>query len=159
MLTNTLKTYTVFPNYNKLYYDFCRLKIFCQFDGPPHLKLRIANPCRGRGFFMDNWYKHDQQPRALLFNFVGMIYSKYFSAITKESGQPNLSPEQFRRMMNIVFLEGIIAGITGIKEKEKNEFFKYDTLIFKYASMLDELTGNQSPNELVREMCMLTQEM
>lgn len=91
-----------------------------------------------------------------LYNFAGMIYSKYFSAITKESGQPNLSPEQFRRLMNIVFLEGIIAGIKKIKEKD--QCFKYDTLLFKHDTLLTDLTGNLSPRELVREMHMLTRD-
>jgi len=87
-----------------------------------------------------------------------MIYSKYFSAITKDNGQPNLSPEQFRRMMNIVFTEGIIAGIKRIKEKEKDQYFKYDTLIFKHDNVLTDLTGNLCPKELVREMHLLTRE-
>jgi len=40
-----------------------------------------------------------------------MIYTKNFGLITKEQGQINLPPDQFQRMMNIVHLEGVIAGL------------------------------------------------
>ncbi len=45
-----------------------------------------------------------------------MKYSKYFGTITKDNGQPNLNTAQFRRMMNIVFTEGVIHGLNIIKE-------------------------------------------
>ena len=85
-----------------------------------------------------------------------MIYSKYFSAITKENGQPNLNPDQFRRMMNIVHVEGIIQGMKKIKELDKTHYYKYDTMIFKQDTVLTDLTGNLKPNELLREMYMLS---
>ena len=81
-----------------------------------------------------------------------MIYANYFSAVTKDNGQPNLNPDQFRRMMNIVYIEGVINGIKRIKEKETGQYFKYDVLIFKHDSVLNELTGNLKPNLLLREM-------
>jgi len=81
-----------------------------------------------------------------------MIYANYFSAVTKDNGQPNLNPDQFRRMMNIVYIEGVINGIKRIKEKETGQYFKYDVLIFKHGSVLTELTGNLKPNLLLREM-------
>ena len=44
-----------------------------------------------------------------------MIYTKYFTGYTKENGQVNVSPDQFRRIMNIVFVEGRLQGINQIK--------------------------------------------
>lgn len=85
-----------------------------------------------------------------------MNYANYFSALTKDNGQPNLSPDQFRRMMNIVYIEGVIQGIKRIKEKETGQIFKYDILIFKHDSVLTELTGNLKPNDLMREMIRLS---
>ena len=89
-----------------------------------------------------------------------MKYSKCFSSVTKESGQPNLSTDQFRRMMNIISFEGIIQGMNTIKEKYKNthEYYKYDSLIFKQTTVLTKLTGNLKPAELMKEMYYLSRE-
>lgn len=81
-----------------------------------------------------------------------MIYSRYFSSITKENSQPNLNNDQFRRMMNIVFTEGAIHGMNLIKEKDKAEYFKYDMLIFNHGISLTDLTGNLKPGDLLKEM-------
>ncbi len=80
-----------------------------------------------------------------------MIYTKYFSGFTKQNGQPNLSPEQFRRLMNIIFVEGSIQGMNQIKEGFKNE-----TLLFKQDAVLTDLTRSLTPQELVREMYLLS---
>jgi hypothetical protein len=78
----------------------------------------------------------------------------YFAILTKENGQPNLSTEQFRRMMNIVSIEGIINGMNRIKEKYKNTqyYYKYDLDIFKHQRVLTDLTGNLKPSNLLNEM-------
>lgn len=87
-----------------------------------------------------------------------MHYSNYFSSVTKDNGQPNLSADQFRRMMNIVYIEGVINGIKYIKKKEKGQPFKYDVIIFKHDSVLKELTGSLKPNLLLKEMYRLSKE-
>ncbi len=83
-----------------------------------------------------------------------MKYTKYFAILTKENGQPNLSTEQFRRMMNIVSIEGIIMGMNRIKEKYKDTqyYYKYDLDIFKHQKVLTNLTGNLKVEDLFREM-------
>ena len=83
-----------------------------------------------------------------------MQYTKYFSILTKENGQPNLNTEQFRRMMNIVSVEGVIVGMTQIKEKYKNtnSYYKFDMDIFKSQKVLTNLTGNLKPEDLMKEM-------
>ncbi len=90
-----------------------------------------------------------------------MKYTKYFASITKENGQPNLSTEQFRRMMNIVSVEGILKGMNGIKENYKDtpNYYKYDSLIFKQDTLLTDLTGNLKPNKLIKEMHHLSTEL
>ena len=72
--------------------------------------------------------------------------------MVKEQGPPHLNPDQFRRMMNIVYVEGVISGMTKIKVREKTEVFKYDMLIFKQNKALTQLTGNLDPRQLIREM-------
>ena len=112
--------------------------------------------CEQKSLILTNWYNPDQQPTLSFYNFDQMIYANYFSSVTKDNGQPNLSADQFRRMMNIVYIEGVINGIKRIKKKETGQFFKYDVLIFKHDSVLTELTGNLRPNALLREMYRLS---
>lgn len=81
-----------------------------------------------------------------------MLYTNYFSSVVKQQGPPNLNPDQYRRMMNIVFVEGMIQGIKKIKEKEMSALFKYDMMIFRHQKTLTGLTGNLHPKELIREM-------
>ena len=88
-----------------------------------------------------------------------MIYSSYFSSVTNENGPPNLNVEQFKRMMNITFMEGLIQGLSKIKEQYKDSqfYYKFDTIIFKHDMILTKLTGNLKPKDLLREMYHLSQ--
>ncbi len=81
-------------------------------------------------------------------------YTRYFGIITKEQGKLNLSTDQFQRMMNIVHVEGVVAGLTIAKEANKNtgSYYKYDIIILKENDVLADLTGNLSPDMLLREM-------
>ena len=83
-----------------------------------------------------------------------MRYTNYFSIVVKENGQPQLSSEQFRLMMNIIFLEGVIHGLNKSKEANNgtDQFYKYDVIIFKNEKRLTDLTGNVEPNELLLQM-------
>ena len=88
-----------------------------------------------------------------------MKYTKYFGAITKEQGQINLSSEEFRRMMNIVHVEGVLTGMNKIKETYKNthEYYKYDILIVKEKEKLKSLTSDLLPELLLTEMLHLSE--
>ena len=88
-----------------------------------------------------------------------MKYSSYFSSIISENGQPNLNAEQFKRMMNITFIEGVTQGVSKIKEQYKDSqyYYKFDTIIFKHDLVLTKLTGNLKPKELLREMYNLSE--
>lgn len=83
-----------------------------------------------------------------------MKYTKYFAFLTKEYGPPQLSNYQFARMMNIIYVEGVISGINKIKENYKNtpEFTRFDLIIFRKQRSLTELTGNIKPEDLIKEM-------
>ncbi len=72
-----------------------------------------------------------------------MKYSKYFGAITRDKGNLNLSTKQFQRLMNIVFLEGVINGLNKAKQtyKDTNQYYRYDIIIFKENVKLTNLTG------------------
>lgn len=83
-----------------------------------------------------------------------MKYTRYFGLITKEQGTMNLSTDQFQRMMNIVHIEGVLAGLNIAKEANKNmdSYHKYDILILKENEVLSKLTGNLEPSLLLKEM-------
>ncbi|WP_406683324.1 hypothetical protein N1F78_11585 [Seonamhaeicola sp. MEBiC1930] len=83
-----------------------------------------------------------------------MKYTKYFSIISKEYGQPKLDNYQFGRMMNIIHIEGVIQGIEQIRNGYKNtpEYTRFDLIIFKQNKKLTELTGNIKPEDLLKEM-------
>jgi len=83
-----------------------------------------------------------------------MKYTRYFGLITKEQGKLNLSTDQFQRMMNIVHVEGVVAGLTKAKEanKDRDSYYKYDIIILKENDLLSELTGNLAPDKLLKEM-------
>lgn len=83
-----------------------------------------------------------------------MKYTKYFGLMTKEQGRLNLPTMQFQRLMNIVHLEGVLFGLHKAKEanKDKQEYHKYDVLIFKEELKLAELTGGLTPDLLLKKM-------
>ena len=80
--------------------------------------------------------------------------------MARDNGQPNLNNEQFRRMMNIISVEGIIHGIARIKEKYNNpsEYYKYDIDILKHQSLLNDLTNSLIPEDLFKKMHKLSNE-
>jgi len=49
-----------------------------------------------------------------------------------------------------VHLEGVILGLN--KAKDTNQYYKYDTIIFKHEVQLTDLTGNLTPDLLIEEM-------
>jgi len=61
-------------------------------------------------------------------------------------------------MMNIIHIEGIVEGMNKIKKtlKGTNEAYKYDMMIFKHSKVLTDLTGNQTPEILLKEMLQLS---
>lgn len=83
-----------------------------------------------------------------------MRYTRYFGLITKEQGTMNLSTSQFQRIMNVIHVEGVIAGLTIAKEANKNmdSYHKYDILILKENEVLSKLTGNLAPAILLQKM-------
>ena len=67
-----------------------------------------------------------------------------------ESGPFQISGDQWRRVMNIVYLEGSIHSLQKVKDPKMP--FKYDVIVFRYQKQLTDLTGNLAPKDLIREM-------
>jgi hypothetical protein len=81
-------------------------------------------------------------------------YTKYFGDLIRAQGQPILSDYEFRRMMNIVYLEGLRRGIDCVRSKLKASAYahKFDMDYFELGMKLTELTGNVEPQELMQQM-------
>ena len=75
-----------------------------------------------------------------------MQYTNYFALSVKHNGVPNLDEYQFKRYMNIIHLEGVL------KEKVKNMDRKNFLSVFNEGKKLTNLTGNQPPEQLLKEM-------
>ena len=71
-----------------------------------------------------------------------------------ESGPFQINTDQWRRVMNIVYLEGSIHSLQKIRDPEMP--FKYDMVVFKYQQKLTDLTGNLAPKDLIREMYVMS---
>ena len=83
-----------------------------------------------------------------------MIYTRYFAGVLQESGTLHISCDQWRRVMNIVYLEGSIQSLMHVKDEEMP--YRFDSVIFKYQRQLADLTGNLKPGDLIREMYQLS---
>lgn len=79
-----------------------------------------------------------------------MDYTGYFSKIINEQGQPHLSNDQFRRMMNIVHLESYISALEFLQKKENHS--RYTMLIHQKHKKLVFSTGNIKPELLLKQM-------
>jgi len=75
-----------------------------------------------------------------------MKYTKFFAGYVNTQGSPNLQPDQFKQLMNLIHLEGQIAGIDRVIEKfkhidnpQKYEFVKVSIHTCRTPSFVDEL--------------------
>jgi phage-related protein len=81
-------------------------------------------------------------------------YSRHFKHLIDELGQPQFNNHQFKRMMNIVAVERCISVLHKIKKSNQStpEFYKYDQILYGEQKLLTELTANQDPDILLKEM-------
>ena len=72
----------------------------------------------------------------------------------KEQGTPHLSQKSFQKIMNIVWLEGQLTGLSKAKENihNKDEKYRFDILVHDVNKQLTELTGNRKPHEVMRNL-------
>ncbi|QCX40128.1 hypothetical protein FF125_17365 [Aureibaculum algae] len=82
-----------------------------------------------------------------------MTYTAYFSITVKNIGVPNLNTNQFRRFMNIINIEGRILELESLNFNSP--------VIFKNVQLkkttLEKLTNGKIPQDLLKEMIMLTE--
>jgi hypothetical protein len=82
-----------------------------------------------------------------------MQYTKYLAEKVNESGMPNFTQAGFKKYMNVIYLEGKLAGFHDAKKLTRPaELHKYDMEVFKVNKLLTKLTGNLDPVEFVRSL-------
>jgi hypothetical protein len=81
-----------------------------------------------------------------------MKYTKFFSGYINTQGSPNLQPNQFKQLMNLIHLEGQLAAIDKIIEKLKNidSPHKYDMFKTPIIKQIDGVSNGFSPAELLQ---------
>jgi hypothetical protein len=81
-----------------------------------------------------------------------MKYTKFFSGYINSHGSPNLQPHQFKQLMNLIHLEGQIAGIDHVIEKFKHidNPQKYEFVKVSITQKIDEVSKGLSPAELLQ---------
>jgi hypothetical protein len=81
-----------------------------------------------------------------------MKYTKYFSGYINSQGSPNLQPDQFKQLMNLIHLEGQIAGIDRVIEtfKHIDNPQKYEFVKVSINHKIDEVSIGLSTAELLQ---------
>lgn len=82
------------------------------------------------------------------------IYTKYLSALVKDQGAPNVSQADYKKLMNVVYLEGKLEGLKNATKMMTNtgEPRKFDLKIFDVQKQITLITGNLEPKEFIRLM-------
>ena len=81
-----------------------------------------------------------------------MKYTKFFSGYINTHGSPILQPDQFKQLMNLIHLEGQLAGIDRVIEKFKHvdNPQKYEFVKVNINQKIDEVSKGLSPAELLQ---------
>lgn len=80
-----------------------------------------------------------------------MKYTKFFSGYVNTQGSPNIEPDQFKQLMNLIHLEGQITAIDKTIEKFKNidSPHKYEILKTPILKQIGEVSKGLTPAELL----------
>lgn len=80
-----------------------------------------------------------------------MKYTKFFSGYVNNYGSPNLEPDQFKQLMNLIHLEGQIAGIDQVIEKFKqiDNPYKYEFVKVSINQKINAVSRGLEPKELL----------
>jgi hypothetical protein len=81
-------------------------------------------------------------------------YTKYLSTLVNDQGASNISQSGYKKLMNVVYLEGKLEGLQRAKSlmNSSNEPRKFDLKIFDVQKQLTTITGNIDPKEFIREL-------
>ncbi len=80
-----------------------------------------------------------------------MEYTKFFSTLVSASGTPNLETDQFKKLMNIIHLEGQLAGVDKIIKQFKHidGELRYSIVQRSIKDQITSITQGHSPKELL----------
>jgi hypothetical protein len=83
-----------------------------------------------------------------------MEFAKYIAIINRHGGPPNLSADQFSRMMNIMTLESKIDALDTLSRKNTNMSIYSAVMMetIRLRNRLNMLTQGKKPPQLFEEM-------
>jgi len=86
-----------------------------------------------------------------------MKYTSYIAERFKANGVPNLSNKGFGILMNIIHVEGAMAGLKKMQDKEPTEEAKlrYGIWLEDYKMKLESLTWKLEPKKLIEQILMV----
>ena len=81
-------------------------------------------------------------------------YTKYLSALVNDQDAPNVNQEDYKKLMNVVYLEGKLEGLKNASKmmSNTNELGKFDLKMFDVQKQITLITGNIEPKEFIRLM-------
>jgi hypothetical protein len=81
-----------------------------------------------------------------------MKYTKFFAGYVNTQGSPNLQSDHFKQLMNLIHLEGQIAGIDRVIEqfKQVDHPQKYEFVKVNILKKIDEVSKGLPPAELLQ---------
>ena len=81
-------------------------------------------------------------------------YTKYLSTLVNDQGAPNVSQENYKKLMNVVYLEGKLEGLRNATKmmQSTSEPRKFDLKLFDVQSQITLITGNLPPKDFIREL-------
>lgn len=79
-------------------------------------------------------------------------YTKYLSALVNDQGAPNVNQADYKKLMNVIYLEGKFEGLKSASKmmSNTNEPRKFDLKIFDVQKQITLITGNIEPKEFIR---------
>ena len=83
-----------------------------------------------------------------------MQFTRYFSRVLKDQGTPDISPNEYGRMLNIIIIENQIDMLQKAKmsyrHNHRTEFLVKD--LMKLDAVLKRLTRENTPQNLLKYM-------
>lgn len=83
-----------------------------------------------------------------------MQFTRYFSRVLKDNGTPDINPNEYGRMLNIISIENQIDILKRAKlnyrHNHKTEFLGNE--LMKLDTVLKKLTRENTPQMLLKEM-------
>ena len=83
-----------------------------------------------------------------------MKFTRYFAGVIKNQGIPQIDVNEYQRLFNIIALEAKLEELYKLKDNERSHNSKYtlDIRIYNLKELLDRLTMENTPQNVLKYM-------